>query len=80
MPTACGTCSGVVAFAHQRLDGGPDEAHADIGDTGGDDFGSDRVQQQAGSQPDGHQAKAEFQRVEIAETPGEFAGLPGGKV
>ena len=36
------------------------------------------VQQQAGGQPGGHQAKAEFQRVEIAETRGEFAGLPGG--
>ena len=29
---------GRVAFAHQRLNGGPDEAHADVGDAGGHDL------------------------------------------
>ena len=69
---------GVTALADQRLDGRPQEAHADVEQAGGDHHAGGRVELRAGGQGQAHHAETDFERGEIAVALGEPSGLPGG--
>ena len=69
---------GVLAFTHERLDGWPDETHADVEQSGGQHQSGDGGQP-ADGQRGNHHPEADLERVEIAASLAETAPLPRGK-
>ena len=67
---------GRVAFADERLQHRPDETHADVGHPGGGDLSGHEMKLRTGGDPGGQDAKADFQRGEMAAALREFPRLP----
>jgi len=67
---------GRFVFADERFQHGPGETHSKGGDDGSGNLTNSGTELCANEQRAGHDAKADFQRVEISPAPRQLSGLP----